>query len=363
MKKTLRSNNKQANKPLPIARMPENKNEVEFYEILTPVYIALPSSSLRKPLPQKVGMNKTNPKMTMKLRSKPVKRVDKTRNLKASFNPIKQMKKVANKASEKAKQIKSKMELKKKSKSSNIKTLASASTGKMPTLKSTASKQKRQLLKSANPPKDLKKSRRPMKKRNLSSGYKRRILPLRKSQLRSLKPNQLKEASKQSSSVSKRSSIKTVNTLKNEKIADKQIMKSEDSKVALKSHIKKMDNNKVADSSTKVKKDVETIVTVEKHPGDENKIDIDLDTTVDPQTSKPIKVHTHAEVDKNKMEVYGKAEAKEAKGEAQIEGEIFHQGSKDNKIIKLEVVEDDYDSEDMSLEAKAEQESKSKKDD
>merc|ERR1719348_1741977 len=271
------------------------------------------------------------------------------------------MKKVANKASEKAKQIKSKMELKKKSKSSNIKTLASASTEKKPTLKSTASKQKRQLLKSANPPKDLKKSRRPMKKRNLSSGYKRRILPLRKSQLRSLKPNQLKEASKQSSSVSKRSSIKTVNTLKSEKIADKQIMKSEDSKVALKSHIKKMD--KVADSSTKVKKDVETIVTVEKHPGDENKIDIDLDTTVDPQTSKPIKVHTHAEVDKNKMEVYGKAEAKEAKGEAQIEGEIFHQGSKDNKIIKLEVVEDDYDSEDMSLEAKAEQESMSKKDD
>merc|ERR1712198_191386 len=165
---------------------------------------------------------------------------------------------VASKASEKAKQIKSKMELKKKSKSSNIKTLAAASTGKMSTLKSTASKQKRQLLKSANPPKDLKKSRRPMKKRNLSSGYKRRILPLRKSQLRSLKPNQLKEASKQSSSVSKRSSIKTVN----EKIADKQIMKSEDSKVALKSHIKKMD--KVADSSTKVKKDVETIVTVEK---------------------------------------------------------------------------------------------------
>merc|ERR1712112_251245 len=113
-------------------------------------------------------------------------------------------------------------------------------------------------------------------------------------------------------------------------IADKQIMKSEDSKVALKSHIKKMDNNKVADSSTKVKKDVETIVTVEKHPGDENKI-----------------------------EVYGQAEAKEAKGEAQIEGEIFHQGSKDNKIIKLEVVEDDYDSENMSLEAKVEQESKS----
>ena len=360
MKKTLRSNNKQVT-PLPIARMPENSNELEFYEILTPVYIALPSSSLRKPLPQEVTMNKTNPKMNMNLRSKPEKRVDRTRNLKASFNPIKQMKKVANKASEKAKQIKSKMELKKKSKSSNIKTLASASTGKMSTLKSTASKQKRQLLKSANPPNDLKKSRRPMKKRNLSSGYKRRILPLRKSQLRSLKPNQLKEASKQSSSVSKRSSIKTVNTLKNEKIADKQIMKSEDSKVALKSHIKKMD--KVADSSTKVKKDVETIVTVEKHPGDENKIDIDLDTTVDPQTSKPIKVHTHAEVDKNKMEVYGKAEAKEAKGEAQIEGEIFHQGSKDNKIIKLEVVEDDYDSEDMSLEAKAEQESMSKKDD
>jgi len=322
--------------------MPASSEGVEFYEILTKVYIAKPMSSLRKPLPlpRQVKKEKTNLNMNMKLQSsKPVKRNVQNRNLEATFNPMKKIKKVASKMSEKAKQFKkTKMTLNKMPLSKNVETLASTSAGKMA---SKSSKQKRHILLSANPPKEPKKIRRPTKKRNLTSGYRRRLLPLRKAQLQGLKQKQISGASK---------------TLE---ISAGQMMKSEDSKVAIKSRIEKMADTKDVDASTEDKKDIETVLTIEKHPGDDNKLDIDLDTTVDPKTSKPIKVHTHAEVDKNKMELRGKAEAKEAMGKAKIEGQIFHQGSKDDKIIELEVVEDDYDSEDMSLEAK--NDSKNKK--
>merc|ERR1712243_163094 len=174
---------------LPVARMPVNSNEVEFYEILTPVYIAKPSTALSKPLPLalQVEKDKSTPKMNMKLRSKPVKRNSKTRTLEATFNPIKQIKKVASKVSEKAKQIKkTKMALKKMHQSNNVKTLASSSTRKVSTAKSNSSKQGR--LKSANPPKVLRSTRSLTKNRKLSSGS--------KSQLRGVKPKQINEESK-----------------------------------------------------------------------------------------------------------------------------------------------------------------------
>lgn len=363
MKRSLRSNSNQSDLPLSI--MPANPKEVEFYEILTPVYIAKPLSSLRKQLPRQVK-KKTNPI----IRAKPAKRTVKTRTLKASFNPIKKMKKVADKMSEQVKQFKkTKMALNKMPPSENTNTLASTSSEKLSSKSS--SKQGRHILLSANPPKEPKKLRRPNKKRNLSSSYRRRLLPLRKSYLEGLKQEQLNGASKKSGSSSKknfknissRKSYKDIDMLKDEysNISNRQVTKNEDSKVALKSHIKKIDDTKASNSSNVVQKDVETVVTVEKHPGDDNKLDIDLDTTVDPQTSKPIKVHTHAEVDKNKMKLHGKADAKVAKGKAQIEGQIFHQGSKDYKIIELEVVEDEYDSDEMSLEAKTDQDGKNEK--
>jgi len=64
---------------------------------------------------------------------------------------------------------------------------------------------------------------------------------------------------------------------------------SKESKVELKANVKKDAND-----SHSNQKDVETIVTVEKHPGNENILDIDLDLFVDPKTKKAMKVHTHA---------------------------------------------------------------------
>ena len=357
MKRSLRSNSNKSD--LPLSTMPANPKEVEFYEILTPVYIAKPLSSLRKQLPRQVK-KKTNPIK----RTKPAKRTVKTRTLKASFNPIKKMKKVADKMSEKVKQFKkTKMALNKMPPSENTNTLASTSSEKFSS-KSSSSKQGRHILLSANPPKEPKKLRKPTKKRNLSSSYRRRLLLLRKSHLEGLKQEQSGSSSKKNfKNINSRKPYNNIEMLNDEysNISNRQVLKNEDSKVALKSHIKKIDDTKASNSSNVVQKDVETVVTVEKHPGDDNKLDIDLDTTVDPQTSKPIKVHTHAEVVKNKMKLHGKADAKVAKGKAQIEGQIFHQGSKDNKIIELEVLEDDYDSDDISLEAKTDQDGKNEK--
>jgi len=358
MKRSLRSNSNQSDLPLSI--MPANPEEVEFYEILTPVYIAKPLSSLRKQLPRQVK-KKTN----LIKRAKPAKRTVKTRTLKASFNPIKKIKKVADKMSEKVKQFKkTKMALNKMPPSENTNTLASTSSEKLSS-KSSSSKQGRHILFQPIPLKSQKKLRRPNKKRNLSSSYRRRLLPLRKSHLEGLKQEQLNGSSskKNFKNINSRKPYNNIDMLKDEysNISNRQVTKNEDPKVALKSHIKKIDDTKASNSSNVVQKDVETVVTVEKHPGDDNKLDIDLDTTVDPQTSKPIKVHTHAEVDKSKMKLHGKADAKVAKGKAQIEGQIFHQGSKDNKIIELEVVEDDYDSDEISLEAKTDQDGKNEK--
>ena len=56
-------------------------------------------------------LKKASRPMNMRLRSKPVKRVDKTTNLNASFNPLEQMKKFLSKAGEKAKQIVTKIRL------------------------------------------------------------------------------------------------------------------------------------------------------------------------------------------------------------------------------------------------------------
>merc|ERR1712243_382129 len=98
--------------------------------------------------------------------------------------------------SEKAKQFKkTKMALNKMPPSKNIETLASTSSGKMT---SKSSQQKRHILLSAIPPKEPKKIRRPTKKRNLTSGYRRRLLPLRKAQLQGLQQKQISGASKTS---------------------------------------------------------------------------------------------------------------------------------------------------------------------
>ena len=133
---------------------------------------------------------------------------------------------------------------------------------------------------------------------------------------------------------------------KSVKIQNKTTSNSKDSKVELKANVK-------TDSNDSVHKNVETIVTVEKHSGNENILDIDLDMSVDPKTKKSMKLHTHAEVDKQKMNLHGKAESKEGEGKAQISGFISHKGTSDIGTMELDVIEDSQDSDEIEIEAKA----------
>ena len=94
-------------------------------------------------------------------------------------------------------------------------------------------------------------------------------------------------------------------------------------------------NHKVK-SKTGAAKDVEAILVIEKDPKDVNKLDIDYEMVVDPDAKHPMNVHTHAEVDKEKMDVTGVAEA-EGAGTADVEGMIRKGGAKDHDDFTLDV--------------------------
>jgi len=64
-------------------------------------------------------------------------------------------------------------------------------------------------------------------------------------------------------------------------------------------------------------------------------------------------------VDKQKMNLRGKAEAKESEGKAKISGLISHKGKKDIGTMELDVAEDSQDSDEIEIEAKSDKEEKS----
>jgi len=107
---------------------------------------------------------------------------------------------------------------------------------------------------------------------------------------------------------------------------------------------------------------VETKLVIEKDPKDDSKLDIDYDMTVDPDTKHPMNVHTHAEVDKEEMDVTGVAEA-DVQGTANVEGMISKGGAKDQDDFTLDVMDKPKDKKGMSLNAnmKKKQEKMNKK--
>ena len=117
----------------------------------------------------------------------------------------------------------------------------------------------------------------------------------------------------------------------------------EDSKVVLKEDFHKSNSKGGA-------RDVETKLVIEKDPKDQNKYDIEYDLTIDPDTKHPMTVHTQAEVDKDKMDVIGTAEA-EGSGFADVEGMIRHDGKEDKNDFTLDVKEKSKDKKEMSLHA------------
>ena len=123
----------------------------------------------------------------------------------------------------------------------------------------------------------------------------------------------------------------------------------QDQKVVLKEDIHKLK------SKTEVARDVEAILVIEKDSKDSNKLDIDYDVVVDPDTKQPMNVRTHAEVDKDKMDVTGVAEA-EGAGTADVEGIISKGGAKDQDDFTLDVTNKPKDKKKINLRAKKQEE-------
>ena len=96
--------------------------------------------------------------------------------------------------------------------------------------------------------------------------------------------------------------------------------------------------------------DVKTKLIIHRDPKDKNKLDIDYDMIVDPNSKQPMEVHTHAEVDEDKMNVIGTAEA-EGAGYADVEGTIQHKGAKDQDDFRLDVTNKNEDKKEISLQA------------
>jgi len=184
-------------------------------------------------------------------------------------------------------------------------------------------------------------SSQPSKKTKQS---KKRKSSVKKSVRQAGKPNNKGNVSKKTTKKSKKMIVDPIQNIASS---------SKDSKVEIKANVKKDANDSLSNQ-----KDVEAIVTVENHPGNENMLDIDLDLFVDPKTKKAMKVHTHAEVDKPKMNLRGKAEAKEGEGKAKISGLISHKGQKDIGTIELDVIEESQDSDEIEIEAKSVKEEK-----
>ena len=100
--------------------------------------------------------------------------------------------------------------------------------------------------------------------------------------------------------------------------------------------------------------DVKTRLVIQRDPKDRNKLDIDYNMIIDPDSKQPMEVHTHAEVDEDKMNVIGTAVA-EGAGYADVEGTIQHKGAEDQDDFRLDVMEKKEDRKEISLQATIEQ--------
>merc|ERR1712227_907990 len=96
--------------------------------------------------------------------------------------------------------------------------------------------------------------------------------------------------------------------------------------------------------------DVKTILVIQRDPKDRNKLDIDYNMIIDPDSKQPMEVHTRAEVDEDKMNVIGTAVA-EGAGYADVEGTIQHKGAEDQDDFRLDVMEKKEDRKEISLQA------------
>ena len=102
-----------------------------------------------------------------------------------------------------------------------------------------------------------------------------------------------------------------------------------------------------------VTNELDCVLTLEKDPLDDKKLDIDLEFTLNPESKKATTVELEVELNANEMEIHGTADSL-GKAIADIEVEFKRDDKIDHDDIHLEVTKNEHDSDDMELEIEAE---------
>ena len=334
---------------------PATSNETEFFQIMTPVYLRMPLSpsdrvgnlqALPEKEEQKRKVEEADKVVELKASSEvsPLKnRNGKTKKSNATFRPILKRKYPTESSESESERV----VRQRKSKSNNVNTshFRNKTSSYSYNLDSSSDSDENDEKNSngLNKSKENEEVENPkissVKDKN---GMAKKLKPLLKGQYpeESESERVVRQRSKSKLTKTKTTKLTSINASEGKNTT----LNYNGSKVELKANVNK-------DVNDSVHKNVETIVTVEKRSGSGNKFDINLDMFVDPKTKKSIKLHTHAAVDKQKMNLHGKAEATEGEGIAQIAGLISHKGASNIDTMELDVIENSQDSDEVEIEA------------
>ena len=309
---------------------PATSNETEFFQIMTPVYLRMPLSpsdrvgnlqALPEKEEQKRKVEEADKVVELKASSEvsPLKnRNGKTKKSNATFRPILKRKYPTESSESESERV----VRQRKSKSNNVNTSHFRNKTSSYSLDSSSDSDENDEKNSngLNKSKENEEVENPkissIKDKN---GMAKKLKPLLKGQYPEESESERVGRQRSKSTKTKTTKLTSINASEGKNTT----LNYNGSKVELKAKINK-------DVNDSVHKNVETIVTVEKRSGSGNKFDA---------------------VDKQKMNLHGKAEATEGEGIAQIAGLISHKGASNIDTMELDVIENSQDSDEVEIEA------------
>ena len=309
---------------------PATSNETEFFQIMTPVYLRMPLSpsdrvgnlqALPEKEEQKRKVEEADKVVELKASSEvsPLKnRNGKTKKSNATFRPILKRKYPTESSESESERV----VRQRKSKSNNVNTSHFRNKTSSYSLDSSSDSDENDEKNSngLNKSKENEEVENPkissIKDKN---GMAKKLKPLLKGQYPEESESERVGRQRSKSTKTKTTKLTSINASEGKNTT----LNYNGSKVELKANVNK-------DVNDSVHKNVETIVTVEKRSGSGNKFDA---------------------VDKQKMNLHGKAEATEGEGIAQIAGLISHKGASNIDTMELDVIENSQDSDEVEIEA------------
>ena len=206
-----------------------------------------------------------------------------------------------------------------------------------------------------------------MRYENDSGGDAKKVVRKKVLQKKVMKQIRRKVKNKKSQPIKKRKSpVSSTDSSNDEDDTSKRKSVSQSKQDTIKSLT--IDQNMTKDTLTKggekIKTDVAAELFIEKHPITDE-LDVDLDLTIEPKSEKPMNVNVEALLDNEEATVTGTATGKD-KGKAVIETEVHHSDyyeknhktAKDWDDITLDLTKKNKASDDMDLDATADDKTK-----